>query len=375
MGRRIGEYQLGSLRGDYCVTWWERDVSGARSRKRYRLPVGKERPQAEAIAALNAFIRSREAAQAAAGGILTIAEIFERYMDDLRKNGKATENQRFAWKSLAPKFAALFPEDIQETRLVEGEARTVCHEYALDLARAGLARDTIWDRLCYLRTALNWAHKRHLIERVPYVWVPQKGPPRDLVWSQEEIERLLNACAMPHVRLFVLIAVATGARKAAILQLTWDRVDFERRLIDFRTAKPKDILEAPESILAKRKQKGRSVVEFGDVLGVALMEAKEAARSGFVVEWNGRQVANIKKGLAAAIEKAGLKRRGAGAHVIRHSTATWLADENVDMRKIQKMLGHNNLRTTETIYAKYSRGYLSEAANVINLKLAKKKAG
>lgn len=375
MGRRIGDYQLGQLTGKYCVTWWETDAQGERVRRRYRLQIDATRPESEGIAALNAFIRSREAAQAVNAGDLTIGEIFARYVDDLRKNGKRDDNQRWIWKSLEPKFGGLFPEDIPETRLVEGEERTVCHEYALALARQGLARDTIWDRLACLRTALNWAFKRNLIDRAPYVWVPQKGPPRDMVWTSEDIERLIEACAMPHVRLFVLIAAATGARKTAILQLTWDRVDFERRMIDFRVAKPKDILDAPESILVKRKQKGRSVVEFADVLGIALMEAKEAARSTFVVEWNGRQVLNIKKGLAAAIERAGLKNRGAGAHVIRHSTATWLADQSIDMRKIQKMLGHRDMKTTETIYAKYSRGYLSEAANVIDLKLTKKKAG
>ncbi len=375
MGRRVGEYTLGKVTGRYCVTWWETDASGQRSRKRFRLQINADRPEAEGIAALNAFVRSREAAQAVAGGDLTIGEIFQRYIDDLRKNGKKTENQRWIWKSLEAKFGGLFPEDIEEVRDVEGEPRTVCHEWAVEAARRGLARDTIWDRLCYIRTSLNWAFKHNLIGRVPHVWVPQKGPPRDTVWSQEEIERLLDACGMPHVRLFVLTAVATGARKTAILELTWDRVDFERRIIDFRTTRPTDILEAPEAILTKRKQKGRSVVEFGNVLGVALMEAKEAARSPFVIEWNGRRVLNIKKGLAGAIARAGLKKRGAGAHVIRHSTATWLADENIDMRKIQKMLGHRNLKTTEEIYAKFSRGYLSEAANVIDLKLAKKKTG
>ena len=74
-------------------------------------------------------------------------------------------------------------------------------------------------------------------------------------------------------------------------------------------------------------------------------------------------------GLTAAIARAGLTHRKIGAHVLRHSTATWLADENVDMRKIQKMLGHRNIKTTDEIYAKYRRGYLSEAAAVIDLKL------
>lgn len=142
-------------------------------------------------------------------------------------------------------------------------------------------------------------------------------------------------------------------------------MDFERRIIDFRDRTQKGILD-------KRGQKGRAVVEFGVVLELALREAYEAARTSYVVEWAGKPVKNIKKGLAAAIQRAGLKGRNVGAHVLRHSTATWLADESVDMRKIQKMLGHKNIKTTEEIYAKYRRGYLAQAANVLDMKLSAK---
>jgi integrase len=364
MGGSSGEYQLGKLGGRYVVTWWETEA-GKRSRKRFRLPVDAKRPQAEGIAALNQFIRAREASLDANRGDFTIAELFDRYVDDLRKNGKRNDNQKWIWKSLGPKFGPLLPADIESPVIVEGEERTICHEYAMELARQGLARDTIWDRLSCLRTALNWAKKRNLIDQVPYVWVPAKGKPRDIIWTEEEIIRLLASCESPHVRLFILIAIATGARKTAILQLLWERVDFERRMIDFRDT-------AERSILEKRRIKGRAVVEFGDAVGIALMEAKDAALTDHVIEFNGKPVGNIKKGLAAAIKRAGLKQFGAGAHVIRHSAATWLADESVDMRKIQKMLGHKDMKTTETIYAKYRRGFLTENANIIDLKLARK---
>lgn len=38
------------------------------------------------------------------------------------------------------------------------------------------------------------------------------------------------------MRLFILLGLYTGAKSGAILDLTWDRVDMERRLIDYRTA-------------------------------------------------------------------------------------------------------------------------------------------
>lgn len=290
--------------------------------------------------------------------------IFSAYKEDRRKEGKSVQKLGWNWNALGPVFGAMKPADLAEANIeVAGEMRTLCHKYAADMFAKGLARDTIWDRLSCLRTAVNWAFRRGMIAARPYIWVPQKGRPRDIVAEEAEVLRILEECRADHVRLFVLIASATGARKTAILQLTWGQVDFERRIIDFRDRRKKGILD-------KSGQKGRAAVEFGLVLELALREARETARSDYVIEYAGGPVADVKKGLAAAVARAKLTHRKIGAHVLRHSVATWLADENVDMRKIQKMLGHSNVKTTEQVYCKYRRGYLSEAATVIDLKLA-----
>lgn len=372
MGRTLGDYELGKLGDRWCVTWYEEGAAGAKCRKRFRLQSSITDPRAKALAEMKAWQRTYEASLAATQGDLTIAQIFERYLEKLRLDGKKNDNARWTWKSLAPVFGDMVPEDIKAPVIVAGEERSICHDFALACARQGLARDTIWDRLACLRTALNWAYKQQFIDKPPYIWVPSKGAPRDIVWSEQEILRLLECCESPHVRLFILIAIATGARKTAILQLIWEQVDFGRRMIDFRNDSDKNLVSNPENILNRTKKKGRAVIEFGDTLAIALMEAKDAALTEYVIEFNGRAVANIKKGLSAAIKRAGLTQRGVGAHVIRHSTATWLADASVDMRRIQKMLGHKDMKTTETIYAKVRRGYLTEAANVIDLKLARK---
>ncbi len=357
MDSEIRGYRLGKLRGKWCVVWYEPE------RKRFSLHISAKRPEAEAIAALNEFVRNREAVKLADSGPLTIENIFLAYIDDRRKEGKNVQCQRWIWNALRPTFGPLKPVDLEKAHYdVEGEQRTICHKFAVHQFERGLARDTIWNQLAYLRTALNWAFKHRLVSKKVYVWVPQKGKPRDSVIDETEFFAVLDGCRAPHIRLFVLLAISTGARKTAILQLTWTQVDFQRRIIDFRDRSKKGILD-------KSGQKGRSVVEFGVGLDLALREAKAAARSDFVIEHAGNQVKDVKKGLSAAVARAGLTHRKISAHVLRHSSATWLADENVDMRKIQKMLGHRNQRTTEEIYAKYRRGYLKEAASVIDLKL------
>ena len=107
---------------------------------------------------------------------------------------------------------------------------------------------------------------------------------------------------MPHVRLFVIVALATGARSGAILELTWDRVDLEAGIIN---------LKSDETInpLTKRARKGRAVLPMSDEVRAALSEAKAAALSDFVIEWNGERVESIKKGFGEACRRAGLMSR------------------------------------------------------------------
>jgi integrase len=85
-----------------------------------------------------------------------------------------------------------------------------------------------------LRAALAWAVKEKWINPpAPHVELPPVPPPRERWLMREEVAKLIEACATPHVRLFVMLAYYTAARRGAILELTWDRVHFERRRIDY----------------------------------------------------------------------------------------------------------------------------------------------
>lgn len=167
------------------------------------------------------------------------------------------------WKALAPTFADLQPADLDRVIVVEGEGRTLAHRYALERQKLGRARDTICSELMLLRTVLNWAVKRKRLAAsdVPFVWVPSPGKGRRTALNEQEMMQLLGAIveATFHVRLAFLIAIATGARKEAIAELTWPRVDLENRAIDFNTGTDK-------GILITGHQKGRAIVVIGDGL-------------------------------------------------------------------------------------------------------------
>ena len=213
----------------------------------------------------------------------------------------------------------------------------------------GVKDGTIRRELDGLRAALNWADAEQWIGRAPKIVLPPPAPPKDRWLSDAEIQRLRDACISPHIKLFVEIALNTGARKGAIRDLEWTQVDFENRLIDFN---PPD---RPQT------KKIRPVVPINDTLLEALMEAAEIRRTDYVVEWAGRQAGNIKKAFERACTRAGLD--DVTPHVLRHTAATRMAMAGVSMFEIAKMLGHTSSAITEKVYAKYSPGFLRGAAD------------
>ena len=113
--------------------------------------------------------------------------------------------------------------------------------------------------------------------------------------------------------------------------------------------------------------KGRAVVPMNETARAALQEAKAGAVTDHVIEWAGEKVSDVKRSVSTAFTKAGLKKKGDGAHVLRHTAAVFMAEDGVRMEEIAQFLGHSNVATTYRIYARFSPDYLQKAANSLNL--------
>jgi integrase len=310
---------------------------------------------------MNEWVQRYEAAMFVERGA-KLGDLAEQYFADRRKEGKNVAGVLNSWKALRTTFEHLSPEDLNKPEEVEGETRTVCHRYARNRQLAGLSRETIHHELNCLRTILNWAAKptRKLIPAQVGVWVPPRGRPRRNELSPVQFVRLLQECRTPHLRLFVLLAIFTAQRRAAILELTWDQVNFGKRTIDFRIAD-----DDTRNILDTGSKKGRAFVDMPDSLCSILQEAYTWRRTGHVIEYAGAPIKDIKTALNKALIRAGIKGLYIGSHSLRKSVATWLADKSVDMRQIQKLCGHEHIDTTSGWYAGQSAGYLSDAVNIL----------
>jgi integrase len=332
------EYTIGRLKGRFVVSWWEDG-----KRRRYRLDaLDRKTAEREAIDVINQ--------KTAAPSGYTVADLWEMYRED-KKGRRVADVMQMEWKAIGPIFGHLRPDQI-----------TVEHsrQHTANRTAAGIKPGTIWTELGHLSTVFKWARDRHLIDRRPIVERPPKPAPKDRYLTHEEIQTLLATPMAHHLRVAILLMLSTAARPTAAMELTWDRVDFERRQIDLRTD-------------ADGPRKGRAIIAMNNGLFAALSDAKKVSMSEYVIEWSGNPVKSIKTALNTATEAAGLK--GVTPHVFRHTAAVHLAAAGHSMAKISQYLGHSDQRVTERVYARFAPDHMRDEAATLDFAAPKLTAG
>lgn len=325
------EPRIVKYRGKWAVAYI--DESGQRLRR----SLGTD-DLAEAKRRLPTFVRQIELPVD-----LTVQHIWDAYRKD-KSTKRIAGNMVFSGKAVLAAFGQHRPESI---------TAVMCREYARKRQAAGRQAGTVWTELNHLRIVMNWAAKMRMIPIQVYVELPQKPPPRDKRLTKEEADRLREAARPDHIRVAITLMLGTAARAGAVLDLTWDRVDFERGIITYA-----DVADGAT-------RKGRATVPMNGMVRRELAKAKRVAMSDHVVEWSGRKVGSIKKGFAASADRAGLK--GVSPHVLRHTAATWMAEAGLSMSEIARVLGHSDSSITERVYAKFSPGHLRAATSALDL--------
>lgn len=333
-------YRVCKYRGKYAVTWI--DERGERQRRSLGTTC-----RATADRALGVFQREQERVFQPEQ---TVGEIWEAYRKHAAGRPVATTMGHEA-KALQARFFGLDPASITDA---------VVDAHIAERRALGRSDGTIWTELGHLRIALSWAVKKGLIDKAPYVKRPRQPEPKTDYLTRAEFDRFLAACEFPHLRRFAILAITTGARASAILELTWDRVDFERGVVQ---------LVKPSADGGRRK--GRGLVPMNATLRAVLKEGHEGALSDYVIEWAGHKVTRIVKGFRAAAIRAGLSH--ASPHVMRHSAAVWMAEAGVDFEEIAQYLGHSDSRITAKVYARFSPTHLRRAASVLDIEIPVKK--
>lgn len=344
------KYRLGRLRGEFVAVHYE-------GGKRHRNTLSTTNK----VAAQAAIDKLNLEAESAPGQ--TVATLWNAYREE-KKGRRIAESMITTWKALKDTFA---------DRIAESIGDETCQTYIkhrqqptekVGTRRAfpeGRSAGTIWTELNHLRIVVSWAEKRGRIARAPYIPMPPKPAPMDRWLTRDEVGRLKNSATADHIRLFIVLAIATGGRKEALLTLRWDQIDFVRGIIHLDDQK------------APHRRKGRASVPMNKTIRAALLDARKAAETDYVIEWSGKPVKSVKRSLAKTAEKARVE--GVTAHVFRHSAARWQAEAGIPMAKIAQYLGHSDDRITQRVYGRYAPSHMQDAADVLDLEFEEVKAG
>lgn len=201
-----------------------------------------------------------------------------------------------------------------------------------------LDANTVCQHLSALRFFfIKTLKRRWTVDETPY---PKRAIRLPDVLSREEVERLIDSADSPLHRVWLLTLYATGMRREELVQLKVSNIDSARMLIHIQQGKgnqDRDVMLSPR-LLEELRRYCRSANPRPKTY---LFPGGGSAHASDV-PMCGKSVFYAVKHAAA---RAGIRKR-VHPHTLRHCFATHLLESGADLRTIQLLLGHADLKTT-----------------------------
>lgn len=267
-----------------------------------------------------------------------ISSLRERMQNDMLMRGLGSHTQQDYLRH-ARRFATFLgrspdtatPEDIRR--------------FQLDQHENGVGPATINSAVSALRFLFLVTLKRRDLARALVIMRTQRKLPE--VLSVEEAARLLEAAPGLKYKAALGVAYGAGLRVSEVAHLKVDDIDSTRMLIRIEHGKGR---------------KDRNAMLSPQLLELLRLWWREGKRRGVMLPhgwlFPGRSCTDpissrqLHRAVQEAAEVAGIRKR-VSPHTLRHSFATHLLEQNVDIRVIQVLLGHSKLDTT-ALYTKVS---------------------
>ncbi|PYX49516.1 MAG: integrase [Acidobacteria bacterium] len=230
-------------------------------------------------------------------------------------------------------------------------------EYQAELfQKRKFSPNTVAQRLAALRFFYTKTLKKvWSIEETPY---PKKTLHLPTILSQEEVARLIDAARPPFHRTLLMALYATGLRRAELARLKVSDVDSKRMVIHVRGGKgrkDRDVMLSPKLLEALREHwRGLQRKPSAWLFPGNRWHTGDTPITTKVV-WNACK---------EAAQRAGLQ-KDVHPHTLRHCFATHLLEAGADLRMIQILLGHHDLKET-TIYLHLSQRHLHATASPLD---------
>ena len=277
----------------------------------------------------------------------SISPLRQRMIDDMTLR-KLSPKTQAAYLRAVSRFTRFFgrspdlasPEDLRR--------------FQLHLVEQGVSAITINATITGLNFFFGVSLERpSALKRMSRVRPPQKLP---RVLSVDEVARLLAGANNPKHRAALAVAYGTGLRASEVVHLKVSDIDSERMIV---------------RVVQGKGQRDRYAMLSPSLLELLRAWWRQGHAQGKMRPggwlFPGRNPVNplstrqLNKACHLAADAAGLKQR-VSMHTLRHSFATHLLENKVDIRVIQVLLGHRKLETTAR-YSHVATRMLSEVTS------------
>jgi integrase len=295
----------------------------------------------------------------------TIDQLCERWIDHARRAGKHDSNR---YVLVAPRkvFGSYYKDDlVADPQLLQNYASA-----RFMVRKSGHATEwTIRRELGALQRVLNWAVEQKLITgELPGFKkvIPPPGASRDkfldwdqrawfwdqaMTWGRQVHAHPVRQAQAPKIALFVALALETAARRGAILELTWDRVNFTTGRIAYKVpGKTYRIKQRPDPLPIS--QRLRPVLE----------EAYQRAPKDPSGKALGKVIdADIRDSFCVFTKAIGMA--WVTPHVLRHTWASLAAMAGKSMPDISEVMA-DSITMVMRHYRHLSPGHLEGVMNI-----------
>lgn len=209
-------------------------------------------------------------------------------------------------------------------------------------------------------------------------------------YSAEQVRKLLLFAKEndSHIYIFLLLALYTGLRKGELLALTWDDVDYDKKLLRVNKSRTGSRKTITTQITTPKTESSNRKIPLNDIVLEALKAEKKRQEEYSAILGNGYDKSSsfiirtvlgkpyvnlsaINRVVNRLTEKAGLPH--CTIHGFRHSVASILDDNGVPIQDISVLLGHESVQTTKRIYINRRKTAKAETIetldNAINLNI------
>jgi integrase/recombinase XerD len=279
-----------------------------------------------------------------------VTQLRSQMLDEIQRRN-FTESTRRAYLRIIEEFAGYFhrpPDQLGPEHI---------REYIAHLFRdKKLADNSVNQAVGALRFFFVKMLKRPwTVEETPY---PKKRMRLPVILSRDEVARLIDSASNQFHRTILMTLYATGVRRTELAQLKLTDIDSERMVLHIQNGKgrkDRDVVLSPHLLEELRQHYRRLLRKPATWLFPGGQQHDADYPVSARVCWNACREAAKRAGIGKALHP----------HTLRHCFATHLLESGADLRTIQMLLGHSDLKQT-AIYIHVSQRHLSATVSPLD---------